>query len=43
MADGGQPLPDAEVHFGSGPQYYEGPHGRIDASYDGGWTWKTIN
>jgi hypothetical protein len=42
VADGEQPFLDAEVHFGSGPQYAEGMHGRIDASYDGGWSWETI-
>ena len=26
-----------------GAQYYEGMHGRVDRSDDGGWTWRTIN
>lgn len=31
------------VTFGADPQYYEGMHGRVDVSYDGGWTWDTSN
>jgi hypothetical protein len=30
------------VTFGSA-QYYEGMHGRVDRSDDGGWTWRKVN